>query len=99
MIYYVIVPMIKYDEKCPNCGSWLNHWEKCRKKRATKCSVLGCNETENLQGTHVISDMFIDNKSYIIPLCKAHTYSYNSTEIEISTTLISPNPRHSCKRF
>jgi len=58
MIYYVAVPLRKYEEKCPNCGTWLNHWEKCRKKRATKCSVIGCNETENLQGTHVMSVFF-----------------------------------------
>jgi len=99
MSHFVSVEKISKDKECSNCGTWLKHWEKCRNKRATKCSVIICNETENLQGVHVNDIFRMDSKSFIIPLCNTHAHLPLLQSMEVSTTLISSNPRHSCKRF
>jgi hypothetical protein len=52
-------------------SSWLDFWEKKTGLKATKCNNVACSTTKDLVGAHVIKVNSVDQKWYIVPLCKA----------------------------
>lgn len=84
------------DLKC-YCASWLAHWERFSGQIATYCKEVNC-WSRDLVGSHVIKVDSNDQKTYIVPLCKAHNKS--TEEIEIgTTTLVSANVQETCGRI
>ncbi|MHA2758342.1 hypothetical protein [Aeromonas dhakensis] len=61
--------------------SWLDFWEKKKGKAATVCERLGCEETKDLVGAHVIKSGD-GGKEYILPLCKGSDCNHTSNENE-----------------
>jgi len=61
------------DRNC-NCASWLAHWEKYSKKKASNCCVKGCNSKATV-GAHVTRPIAKneDYKThpYILPMCSS----------------------------
>ena len=65
------------ETECPNCGSWINHWKtknNISKEGEMYCSIVGCNETNELVGGHVTLKGDSNNTPVIIPLCKQHNH-------------------------
>ena len=58
------------------CPSWVLHWENHANADAKKCSVVGCDEDENLVGAHVYREDEDRDDCYIIPLCRSHNHFY-----------------------
>jgi len=52
-------------------GTWLEYWETNAKKKASKCSVIGC-ETPAAVGAQVFKPSMGMTAVYIVPLCTAH---------------------------
>lgn len=50
-------------------SSWLDFWEKKKRKKANQCEVMLCKSSPDLGG-HVIK-AGEGNKEYILPLCSA----------------------------
>lgn len=71
------------SNKTPPTGytSWLDFWEKKKEKEATVCERLGCTETKDLVGAHVIKSG-VSSKEYILPLCKGSKCNHTSNEDE-----------------
>jgi len=69
--------------KIPPSGydSWLDFWEQKKGKKATECERLGCNETNDLVGAHVIKSGK-GSKEYILPLCKGADCNHTSNDKE-----------------
>lgn len=59
------------NQKKAASGTWLEYWETNAKKKATKCSVLGC-ETPADVGAQVFKPSMGMTAVYIVPLCSAH---------------------------
>ena len=51
-------------------GTWLEYWETNAKKKASKCSVIGC-ETPASLGAQVIKPS-MGPVAFIVPLCGVH---------------------------
>ena len=64
-----IVPE-KAQKKAPT-GTWLEFWETHAKKKATKCSVIGC-ETPAALGAQVVKPS-MGPVPFIVPLCVVHS--------------------------
>jgi hypothetical protein len=79
--------------KC-NCVSWLAHWERFSKQKASNCSVMGCWDTD-LVGAHVNQVYSTDYETYIVPLCRGHNKSDDILDVG-STILISSNVSKTC---
>jgi len=61
------------------CTSFLCHWENYSYTTAKVCSYLGCPETKDLVGAHVIKcHGNAMSTRYIVPLCKGHNNPSNS---------------------
>lgn len=67
------------SSKTPPAGytSWLDFWEKKKKKKATTCEALHCNGSPDVGG-HVIKSGE-GAKEYILPICYDHN---NNPETE-----------------
>ncbi len=52
-------------------GTWLEFWETNAKKKAAKCSAIGC-ETPSGVGAQVFKPSMGPTSVYIVPLCQAH---------------------------
>jgi len=80
------------DEKCEGrCQSWLLHWENHTDRDAKKCSVIGCNEDEDLVGGHVYREDEDEDNCYIIPLCRSHNHYENGDLTVHYNTLFVPD--------
>ena len=63
------------DDACDGgCPSWILHWENHANSDAKKCSVIGCDEDEDLVGAHVYREDEDEDDCYIIPLCRSHNH-------------------------
>jgi hypothetical protein len=60
----------KAQKKAPT-GTWMEHWETNAKKKASKCTVLGC-ETPAEVGAQVFKPSMGMTAVYIVPLCAVH---------------------------
>ena len=83
------------DLKC-YCGSWLTHWQRYSGETTTYCKEVSC-INKDLVGSHVIMANGDDQKTYIVPLCKAHNMSTDEIDIG-SSTLVSSNVQETCGR-
>ncbi len=63
-------------DKTPPSGfdSWLDFWEKNKRKKATRCEALFCSGKPDVGG-HVIK-AGEGGKEYILPLCYHHNNGY-----------------------
>jgi hypothetical protein len=57
-------------QKKAAAGTWLEYWETNAKKKASKCTVIGC-ETPADVGAQV-SKPSMGPVAFIVPLCSAH---------------------------
>ena len=53
----------------PPQGSWIAYWEDKTGRQATVCNDVSCNNSNDLVGGHVITEVF-DGHVYLTPLCK-----------------------------
>ena len=81
------------------CNSWLEHWELFSKKKANKCSIEGCPETEDLVGAHVTGTILLNSRVYIIPLCKEHNADSWHLEIPETVKKVSADPLETCRKI
>ena len=77
------------DKKCNKCGPWIKHWENISGRTAKKCSVIGCAETTNLVGGHVLKCESEDQSHYIVPLCGSHNQVDDKCFTILSADLVS----------
>lgn len=82
------------------CGSWMAHWENFSKKKATRCSVDGCNELA-IHGAHVTRPMAktpeYKTHSYIVPMCAAHNGKHGDTfNSKNNVTFVWANAKETC---
>ena len=69
-------------------GTWMEFWEGHAKKKATKCSVIGCETPADL-GAQVFKPSFGMTTVYIVPLCKAHSEKVKEPmDVAESVTLV-----------
>jgi len=72
-------------------GTWLSYWETNAKKKATKCTVLGC-ETPADTGAQVFKPSMGASTIYIIPLCSEHANMAKVTlDVAESTVFVLAN--------
>lgn len=87
------------DPACA-CSSFLCHWENYSGTKATVCSRLGCTETKNLLGGHVIKchgNAYAIR--YIVPICPSCNKlpSDECYGLKKGTLLVPVTDRHKCK--
>jgi hypothetical protein len=58
-------------QKKAAAATWLEFWEGHAKKKASKCSVIGCETPADL-GAQVFKPSMGPTSVYIVPLCTAH---------------------------
>ena len=87
-------------EKCEGgCVSWLVHWENHVDEYAEICSVVDCEEEEDLVGAHVYieEEGYEDDDCYIIPLCRHHNHSsYDYLHVRRSTIFVPVSELETC---
>ena len=79
------------------CVSWLEHWKKFSKQSLlTSCPTKGCsNEIE--VGAHVQENRALDQKWYIVPLCKeCNAKIGDSLDIMDGIALVSASISETC---
>lgn len=81
------------DHSC-KCASWISHWEKHSKTKATICAEINCKSKEVI-GAHIQKIDCKSNEWHIIPLCAAHNNSTEELHIG-KTTLVSANITITC---
>ena len=87
----------KKSPKCPNCGSWIKHWETLSEKDsppAGDCAIVGCKgktkdgKLAEIEGCHVIIKNSDDKRVFIAPLCKCCNNKADGTELNLSRDMI-----------
>lgn len=69
-------------------GTWMEFWETNAKKKAGKCSVIGC-ETPAALGAQVFKPSMGPTSVYIVPLCEAHAAKVKEPfDVAESVTLV-----------
>ena len=82
------------------CTSFLCHWENYAKTKVKVCSALGCSETKNLLGAHVINcHGLASSVQYIVPLCPSCNSSKNKDcfDLKASAVLVPVATRTRCE--
>lgn len=75
-------------QKKPATGTWLEYWEANAKKKATKCSVIGCETAADI-GAQVFKPSMGPTSVYIVPLCQAHAAKVKEPfDVAESVTLV-----------
>ncbi len=68
-------------------GTWLEFWEGHAKKKATKCSVIGC-DTATVVGAQVVKPS-MGPVTFIVPLCTVHSEKVKEAmEVAESTVFV-----------
>ena len=68
-------------------GTWLEFWEGHAKKKAAKCSVIGCENPATL-GTQVVKPS-VGSVTFIVPLCAVHAENSKETmDVAESTVFV-----------
>ena len=78
-------------------GSWLNYWERKKKKTAEVCQKNGCKETDNLEGGHVylVGD---EETVYLVPICCKHNHYTLTDEYEVPEDMLLEVPEDDLER-
>ncbi len=66
-------------------GTWLEFWEGHAKKKATKCSVIGC-ETPAALGAQVVKPS-MGPVTFIVPLCAVHAQN-NKEAMDVAESTV-----------
>lgn len=77
-----IVPE-KIQKKAPS-GTWLEFWETSAKKKASKCSVIGCASPADTGG-QVIKPSMGPTATFVVPLCAEHAKKAGDQDVAEST--------------
>ena len=83
-----------------SCSNFLCHWENYAGITAKICSRLGCSETKDLVGAHVIKcHGNAYSTRYIVPLCKSCNNPNNTDcfELKKDVVLVPVAIRSKCK--
>ncbi|MBO7617858.1 MAG: hypothetical protein J6T22_11685 [Bacteroidales bacterium] len=77
--------------------TWLNYWERKKKKTVKICQKNGCKETENLEGghVHIVGD---EETVYLVPICHKHNYYTFTDEYEVQEDMLLKVPEDDLKR-
>lgn len=80
------------------CASWLKHWRRFTRGRRTTCSVLGCTRRDLVGGHVKISDQRHNRSWWIVPICRDHNNTWNTTDmfIDSRTSLAPANVSETC---
>ncbi len=83
-----------------SCGSWLQHWEKYSKKKATKCSVAECSKQADV-GAHITRPRAKNDdyktSPYIVPMCSSHNGQHGETfDSKEAVTFVWANVKETC---
>lgn len=84
--------------KSCRCGSWKEHWARCAGTVFPKeCKAYGCTNSAEV-GAHVMKHASVDNKSYIVPFCRACNNISSSEVITLNagTNLVWANKQQTC---
>lgn len=84
------------DTTC-KCGSWLQHWENFSGETTTYCIAIDCLE-KDLVGAHVQKANSLDDKWYIIPLCKKHNAHTGELNVSDNYKFVSANKSETCEK-
>ena len=76
------------------CSSWLEHWSKFTGKNRNTCSNVFC-FSDDIIGAHVQKYNLLDNKWYIVPLCKKCNKSDSIIDIN-DVELVPANVNNTC---
>ena len=80
--------VVEKAQKKAVTGTWLEYWEVNAKKKASKCSVLGC-ETPAGVGAQVFKPSMGMTAVYIVPLCAVHSGKVKEAmDVAESTTFV-----------
>jgi hypothetical protein len=80
--------VVEKAQKKAATGTWLEYWETNAKKKASKCSVIGCETPADL-GAQVFKPSMGMTTVYIVPLCTAHaTKTKEAFDVAESVTLV-----------
>jgi hypothetical protein len=88
----------KKSPKCPNCGSWINHWKKlCGLDSVSadnqKCAVYACDNPAE-DGAHIENNDV--SGIYIAPMCHKCNEKDGMFTLEDKTILVVSNVSNSC---
>jgi len=89
------------EKKCPNCGTWLDHWKLFSKEIAGVCSILNCKNDAEV-GAHVLRPLANPEEykthPYIIPMCKEHNGKSSTDQMKTkeNTTFVWANVKETC---
>lgn len=100
----------KKSPKCPNCGSWIKHWETLSDENAPMagdCAVVGCTgktedgELAEIEGCHVMIKGSDNKRVFIAPLCKCCNNKADGAELELSRDmiLVRANVQETCEEL
>lgn len=77
---------------------WLGLWKKHSGQSTYQCQANGCTKTD-IVGAHVQKSGSPDRRSYIYPLCSAHSKSAEEIEVSDSCQLVLSNVSASCRKY
>ena len=77
------------------CDTWIDHWYNhgSANRFPKVCSTVGCNN-KDLVGAHVRRYDAIDDRHYIVPLCRSCNQSENI--LDVRAELVSANVAMTC---
>jgi len=75
----------KAQKKAP-AGTWLEYWELNAKKKAAKCSVIGCPDAADTGAQ--VSKPSMGPVAFIVPLCAAHSQATQTLDVAESTVFV-----------
>ena len=76
-----------------NCAGWLQHWERFKNSRASRCAAIGCTRTD-VEGACV--KRIPDHECYIVPLCSLHSRSVGYFPVRSSLVVQSATKQKTC---
>ena len=87
----------KTSKTCPNCGTWIKHWERLSGQKAPNdgdCAVEKCDgkiekgHLARIEGCHVIVKDGTDKSVYIAPLCESCNHRTEGAELKLKRDLL-----------
>lgn len=93
--------------RCPNCGSWINHWHRLSGQQVPNagcCAIKDCSGRTNdgklasIEGCHVTIKDSDDKRVFIAPICKCCNQKKDGEELVLSRamTLVWSNVQETC---
>ena len=100
----------KMGPSCPNCGPWIDHWQKISGKSAPNaghCAIKGCTgrtkdgSPAQMEGCHVTIKGCEDKRIFIVPICQCCNHKPDGAELVLSKsmTLVWGNVQNTCEKL